>query len=83
MDPPEKCQQMCVERCDKIHQSFLQSLVRGAGGLARDFVDEAADTAGTGLKGFLDGFFGEGMGIPAAIGIVIFIIIVMVLATTM
>ena len=83
MDPPEKCQQMCVERCDKIHKSFLEKLVSRAGGLARDVADETAGVAGKGIKGFLDGFFGEGMGIPSAIGIFIFIIIIMVLVSTM
>tara|TARA_R110001592_G_C13159512_1_gene748819 strand:- start:110 stop:1309 length:1200 start_codon:yes stop_codon:yes gene_type:complete len=83
MDPPKKCKQMCVERCDGIHQSFMQRLAKGAGGLARDVVDEAADVAGTGLKGFLDGFFGEGMGIPGAIGIFIFIFIFIIIVSTM
>lgn len=83
MDPPERCQQMCVERCDEIHQSFLSSLASTAGDLARDVVDEAADVAGTGLKGFLDGFFGEGMGIPAAIGIFIVFIVIIIISTTM
>ena len=83
MDPPKKCQQMCVERCDGIHQTFMQRLAKGAGGLARDVVDEASDVAGTGFKGFLDGFFGEGMGIPGAIGIFIFIFIFIIIVSTM
>lgn len=83
MDPPEKCQDMCVKRCDQIHKTFLQRLANTAGGLAKDVVKEASGVAGEGLGGFLDGFFGDGMGIPSAIGIFVFIMIVMVLVTMM
>jgi len=79
----ESCATMCNERCEDLNKTFLQKVAGAVGGLARDVVDESSDVAGTGLKGFLDGFFGEGMGIPSAIGIVIFIIILMVLVTTM
>lgn len=79
----ESCATMCNERCEELNKTFLQKVAGAVGGLARDVVDESSDVAGTGLKGFLDGFFGEGMGIPSAIGIVIFIIILMVLVTTM
>ena len=83
MDPPEKCQQMCVERCDEIHQTFLQSLVRGAGELVGGAAGAAAGAAGEGLRGFLDGLFGEGMGIPVAIGIFIVFIAIIILSTMM
>ena len=81
MDPPEKCQQMCVERCDEIHQTFLQSLVRGAGELVGGAAGAAAGAAGEGLRGLLDGIFGEGMGIPVAIGIVVVFIAIIIFST--
>ena len=83
LNPPEKCQQLCVERCDKIHKTFLQRLANTAGGLAKDVVEEASDVAGKGLRGILDGFFGEGMGIASAAGIFIFFIIIIILSTMM
>tara|TARA_R110002072_G_scaffold13429_7_gene56498 strand:+ start:607 stop:1821 length:1215 start_codon:yes stop_codon:yes gene_type:complete len=83
MNPPEKCQDMCVKRCDQIHKTFLQRLANTAGGLAKEVVKEASGVAGEGLGGFLDGVFGDGMGIPSAIGIFVFIMIVMVLVSTM
>ena len=83
MEPPEKCQDMCVKRCDQIHKTFLQRLANTAGGLAKEVVKEASGVAGEGLGGFLDGVFGDGMGIPSAIGIFVFIMIVMVLVSTM
>ena len=83
MDPPEKCQEMCVKRCDVIHQSFLESLAKGAGSLARDVVQEGSKVAGTGIKGVLDGFFGEGMGIASAAGIFIVFIVIIIISTTL
>jgi hypothetical protein len=83
MDPPEKCQEMCVKRCDLIHQSFLESLAKGAGSLARDVVEEGSKVAGTGIKGVLDGFFGEGMGIASAAGIFIVFIVIIIISTTL
>lgn len=83
MDPPENCPQMCSTRCEAMHKTFLQQMAKTAGGLVKAVVKETADAAGEGLGGFLDGFFGEGMGIPSAIGIFITIIIIMVLVSTM
>lgn len=83
MDPPEKCQQMCAERCEDLHESFLERLVRGAGELAGGAAEAAAGAAGKGLRGLLDGIFGEGMGIPAMIGIVVVFIAIIILSTMM
>ena len=79
----QRYQDMCVKRCDQIHKTFLQRLANTAGGLAKEVVKEASGVAGEGLGGFLDGVFGDGMGIPSAIGIFVFIMIVMVLVSTM
>lgn len=81
MDPPEKCQEMCAERCEDLHKSFLERLVRGAGELAGEAAGAAAGAAGKGLRGLLDGIFGEGMGIPVAIGIVVVFIAIIILST--
>jgi hypothetical protein len=83
MDPPEKCPQMCSTRCEAMHQTFLQQMARTAGATAGAAAAGAAGAAGEGLAGFLDAFFGDGMGIPSAIGIFITIIILMVLVSTM
>lgn len=79
----ESCATMCNTRCEDLNKTFLNKLASAAGGAAGAAAGAAGGAAGEGMGAFLDGIFGEGMGIPAAIGIVIFIIIIMVLATTM
>ena len=79
----ETCASTCKSRCEDINKTFLQRLANSAGGLSKTVVKEASGVAGEGLGGFLDGFFGDGMGIPSAIGIFVFIMIVMVLVTMM
>tara|TARA_B110000285_G_scaffold197527_1_gene229249 strand:- start:59 stop:1195 length:1137 start_codon:yes stop_codon:yes gene_type:complete len=75
----ETCASTCKSRCEDINKTFLQRLANSA----KTVVKEASGVAGEGLGGFLDGFFGDGMGIPSAIGIFVFIMIVMVLVTMM
>jgi hypothetical protein len=74
---PEGCINMCESRCEDLNSTFLQDLAEAAGDIAGDAAGAAGDAAGEGLAAFLDGIFGEGMGIPAAIAIFIFIVIVM------
>lgn len=75
---PEGCINMCESRCEDLNSTFLQDLTEAAGDAGRNLANEAGDVAGEGLAAFLDGIFGEDMGIPAAIAIFIFIVIVMV-----
>ena len=46
-------------------------------------VKEGSEVAGTGIKGLLDGFFGEGMGIASAAGIFIVFIVIIIISTTL
>ena len=80
MDPP-KCPEMCAERCEDLHESFLKRLLRGAGELAAGAAGAAGGAAGSGLSAFLDGFFGEGMGMPSMIAIIIVFIVIIILST--
>lgn len=80
MDPP-KCPEMCAERCEDLYESFLKRLLRNAGELAAAGAGAAGEAANEGLKALLDGLFGEGMGIPAMIAIIIVFIVIIILST--
>lgn len=71
----ENCMDYCAAECDV--DSWAEMTAGTAGDVAGSAASEAGDVAGEGLGAFLDGFFGEGMGVPAAIAIFIFIVIIM------
>lgn len=79
---PEGCVNMCESRCADLNSTFLQDLTNALTDPVIDLAERGAEgagkAAGKGLGALLDGIFGEGMGIPAAIGIFIFIIIIVV-----
>jgi len=71
----ENCMDYCAAECDV--DSWAEMTAGTAGDIVGSAASEAGDVAGEGLGAFLDGFFGEGMGVPAAIAIFIFIVIIM------
>jgi hypothetical protein len=71
------CLGMCQTRCDELNTTLLEDLTTALTDPLIDLSEDAGDAAGEGLAAFLDGIFGEGMGIPAAIAIFIVIVIVM------
>lgn len=77
------CATMCNERCEDLNRTFIDRLFSAAGDAAGAAAGAAGGAAGEGLKALLDGIFGEGMGIPAAIGIFIFFIVIIIISTMM
>ena len=79
----DKCAEYCTKTCESKYSTTLENLAGAAGKGAGSAAKAAGGAASEGMEAFFDGIFGEGMGIPGAIGIVIFIIIIMVLVTTL
>ena len=72
------CKKMCSDRCGELNKSFMDRVLDPAKDLTKSVAEGAGDVASSGLSAFLEGIFGDGMGIVAIIGFVIFVVIIMV-----